>query len=143
MPAGHHIGDAALLSDTADLYLGDKSAVAIDEQFAVLQQTLVLADIEDDEIVFGIGNENLTLESWRQKHKFLRMNVNVQLVLELGYFLTQQFVFLLLTGRKILQSFVLLPHRGDLIRGVTALLKLGELILSRVAFLAGFGEILG
>ena len=44
-PAGHDVGNAAVFLDAADDDLGDQLAVTTDEQLAVLQHSLVVADV--------------------------------------------------------------------------------------------------
>ena len=45
LPAGHDVGDAAVLLDAANNDLGNQLAIATDEHLAVLQHSLVVADV--------------------------------------------------------------------------------------------------
>src|SRR5687767_10795020 len=55
-PFRHDVGNGAIWLDPRDLHPGDKFSIAIDEHAGIRNETLVGADVEDDEIIFRINS---------------------------------------------------------------------------------------
>src|SRR4051794_26004559 len=107
----------------------------------MFEQALVFADIQHDEFIFRIRDDDLAFEAGRQQDKLFRMHINVQLILKFSDFLSEQFVFFLLTGESFLQGLILFTHGGNLVGGIAALLVLGKFVLGGVALVAGLAKI--
>jgi hypothetical protein len=92
LPTRQDIGDGAVFLDAANFDLGDQTAIAVDQQFAMFQHALFLADVNDDEVPLGIGDEHLASEVRRKRHDVLGGLVNGELVVEFLDFAAENFV---------------------------------------------------
>jgi hypothetical protein len=62
LPAGDDIGDATILLNAANNDLGHEFTGTANEQLAVLLHALSFADIQHNEIPFGIGIDDFALQ---------------------------------------------------------------------------------
>src|SRR5437016_2386063 len=113
LPAGHNVGDTAILLDAAHLDLGDQFAVAIDKQLTILQYSLVPTNVEDYEIPLRVKYQDLAFQRRRQIHWLLQACISVQFSLQVGNFPSQEFVLRLDSRQGLLKRLVLGVDRGD------------------------------
>ena len=75
-PAGNDVGDATVFFHAANNHLGHQLAVAADQQFAVLLDALIFANVQHHKIPFRINHQNFPLEVRGQNNNLLVPSYN-------------------------------------------------------------------
>ena len=65
LPAGNDVGHAPVLLNAAHADLGDQHSVPVDQQFPILQYSLVFPNIEHNEIPLRITDQHFALKPGR------------------------------------------------------------------------------
>lgn len=108
LPASHNVCDATILLNAADNDLGNELAIAVYEQFAMLQNTLIFASIDHDEMPFRIGNEDFAFDGGWKFDGLGGVSIKGQVSIKFFDSLAENRIFFLGTGQSILQTFNLL-----------------------------------
>jgi hypothetical protein len=143
LPAGHDVGDAAVFLDAADAHLGNQTAVAVDQQFAILQQALVFTDVQDDEMPLGISHEDFAFQTGWEGDEEVFILVEGQFGFQLLDVGEENFILAFTGGQISLKGFVLLVESRDLLGRKSGGLIGGQFLLRFVSLLFRFVQVLG